>query len=621
MTHIFGGGGCQEGPVPGAEAAAGAVVFCLQGNRFAPVGAEVSNATRGSRAWGGMTGADHPRNGSADCTDGNLVLLDGRIINADRLASELRGNANPQRRDDQAQVVTAAFNTWGSSAFGRMRGEFALAIHIRDTRRLVLATDHFGARAIYWTQHPQFLFSSHLGRLLELRPAKRRLEASALRRHLLHQPAHDSATLFQGIFRLPPAHVLEVDLDTGVLDLRPYWRWAVPRDSGLTLPAAAEDLRERLRESLMLHLHPDIEAGSTLSGGLDSSMLVSMAAQIGGPEKVVAFAFQAGPAAMSELPAARDSAQAAGVRLVEVTYDAQELPTDFASALSTLNEPCPSPVLFADRALYASARAHSCGTLMSGHGPDTLFAGGNNHYALQVASLFREGRLSSSLRTLWNSTDATGRSILGLAASAAVPAWPAVREMVSASREHEQLCGINPGFLRQRADVTAAVTSRNRESMLQRQMRDELEWASIPRVLQIEHANAQAMGMRASFPFLTPEIAEFAGRLRTNLLLAENGTSKAVMREAARGLVPPSLSARGPRLGFVVPSQAWLEELQPWADDRLRDACAMPIFEEKVIEQTWSAWKQGQRRPQTTMLIWQWIMLAGWLRLLRAEFD
>ncbi|MEO5937013.1 MAG: asparagine synthase-related protein [Terriglobales bacterium] len=617
MTHIFGGGGNHEGSVPEAEAAAGATVFCLQGNRFAPLSAEVS---RGSRAWGGMAGPNLPRNASAYCTDRHLALVDGTILNADGLARELALNANRQRSDDHAEVVAAAFSTWGSSAFGRMRGEFALAIHVRDTRRLFLATDHFGARSIYWTQQPQFLFSSHLVRLLELRPGKRRLDASALRRHLLQQPAQGNATLFQGIFRLPPAHVLEVDLDTGVLDLRPYWRWAGAHDSGLTLAAAAEDLRERLRESLRLHLHPDSEVGCTLSGGLDSSLLVSMAAQIAGPEKMVAFAFQAGPAVMSELPAAQASAQAAGVRLVEVTYDAQALPADFDSALAPLNEPCPSPVLFADRALYASACTHSRRTLISGHGPDTLLAGGSNHYSLQVASLFRAGRLSASLRTLWNSTDPTGRSLLSLAASAAVAALPAVREMISSRREHDQLCGINPVFLRPDAHV-APVTLRNRESMLQRQMRDELEWASVPRVLQIEHANAEAMGMRASFPFLTPEIAELAGRLRTDLLLAEDGSSKAVLREAAKGLVPPTLTARGPRLGFVVPSQAWLEELQPWAADRLRNARALPIFDEDVIDRTWSAWKQGQRRPQTTMLIWQWIMLAGWLRLLRAEFD
>ncbi len=549
------------------------------------------------------------------------ALVDGSILNRERLAAEL--HLDHAIRSD-SDIADAAFRAWGMAALDRMRGEFALALINEESRLLRLIASRFGARSIYWTKTRQFYFSSELSHLMELSGERPKLDPVAVASYLANQPGGDS-TLFKGVFRIPPAHLLEVNLETGVpIGLRPYWKWETSGDADLTLPTAAEGLHALLRDSIASHLQQGQDYGCSLSGGIDSSVLLGLACEAIGADKATAFTFdagvpEAGAAAMSEVAAARTTARGLGVRLVEVAYHAEQLPGDFEQAVFPLDEPCLSPVLFADGALYASARKHSLAALMSGHGPDTLFAGGTNHYALQVAALLREGQLLPSLRTLCNAAEFTGRSTLRTAAAAAVASLPGGRGRYR--RTESGLRGINREWLRQGIEPVPPSMPGLSKQVLREQLRQELESTSIPRVLKIECANARRSEMGAIFPYLTPEVAAFAGRLNSRLLIAEDGSSKAVLREVGRGLTPSINTPRAPRSGFSVPSDLWLHRLRRWAAERLREAQAMPIFDADVIEQTWTAWQAGNRASGETMLIWQWVLLSGWLRLHRVDFD
>jgi asparagine synthase (glutamine-hydrolysing) len=214
--------------------------------------------------------------------DGQVAVIhNGEIYNFQQLRLELQGLGHRFHSRTDTEVIVHAYEEWGDACVERFNGMFAFAVWDRKRKRLLLARDRYGVKPLYWwSDGTVLLFASEIKALLEHPRVRRDVCVGALNEYFTFQNVLTDRTLFEGVRLLPPGSRLVADPATG----RPprierYWDYAFTDDAGA---AGEAELVERVattfREAVTRQLVSDVPVGGYLSGGMDSSSLVSIAA-------------------------------------------------------------------------------------------------------------------------------------------------------------------------------------------------------------------------------------------------------------------------------------------------------------------------------------------------------
>jgi asparagine synthase (glutamine-hydrolysing) len=211
-----------------------------------------------------------------------VVVYNGEIYNYQPLIDELTARGHHFRTRCDTEVIVHAWEEWGERCVERFRGMFAFAIWDRGRQTLFLARDRLGIKPLYyaWLGDGSLIFASEL-KALELHPALARVIApEAVEDYFAYGYVPEPRTIYSGVFKLPAGHRLAVR--RGAARPVPQQYWDVPFVPG-SFPdpvAAGEELIERLREAVRLRLVAEVPLGAFLSGGVDSSAVVALMAQI-----------------------------------------------------------------------------------------------------------------------------------------------------------------------------------------------------------------------------------------------------------------------------------------------------------------------------------------------------
>jgi asparagine synthase (glutamine-hydrolysing) len=215
--------------------------------------------------------------------DGNLcVVYNGEIYNFKALADELKARGHVFRTRCDTEVILYAWQEWGERCVERFRGMFAFALYDRNRRSLFLARDRLGIKPLFYALLPggEFVFGSEL-KVLKQHPAlPRRVDARAVEEYFALGYVPEPRTIFRDVCKLPPGHTLLLERGRPVPPSRAFWdlRFA-PAASGDQASLGAA-LIERMREAVDIRLVAEVPLGAFLSGGVDSSAVVAMMAQL-----------------------------------------------------------------------------------------------------------------------------------------------------------------------------------------------------------------------------------------------------------------------------------------------------------------------------------------------------
>ncbi len=217
------------------------------------------------------TAAEQPMERGGVC-----LVYNGEVYNFRELRSELEGKGHRFQSSGDTEVVLAAYREWGMDAIPRFQGMFALALWDEPRRRLLLARDRLGIKPLYFARaRGRFVFGSEAKALLALGvPAG--IDETALARFLTFLWVPDPATLFNGIQKLPPGHLCV--LEGGEVSLRQYWDLRFEEEQG-SLEEHAERLRDSLQTAVKRQLASDVPVGAFVSGGVDSTLITTLAAR------------------------------------------------------------------------------------------------------------------------------------------------------------------------------------------------------------------------------------------------------------------------------------------------------------------------------------------------------
>jgi asparagine synthase (glutamine-hydrolysing) len=528
--------------------------------------------------------------------DGKIwMVCNGEIYNAPALRREASGGAwrYPFRSQGDIETIVPFYERFGPDAIARLEGMFGLAIWDEERSRLMLARDRAGEKPLFWTEASgELRFASEIQALLEFPDQPRRVnrKARSLYRALGYVPA--PYTMFEGIHKLPPASLLIAE--KGRTQIRSYWSAAdaASRPSTLSLENTAE-LRDTLLRAVKRELMSDVPLGIFTSGGLDSSLLVAAAARGMPGEKIHTYAVRFTEPGYDESEYAEAvTHEIASVHHV-VTADDESLGRALDVVSRSLAEPLGDPAVLPTWLLAEAAR-ENVKVILSGEGADELFGGYPTYLGHKFAERWQ--RVPGPLRHVvrwaadrWPSS--TGKMTLEYMLKQFLSA--AERPWLERHLTWLGAVAIDEGVI---AELACKLDRFPHDDPLNRVMwLDFLTYLPDDLLVKVDRATMLA-SVEARAPFLDREVMELVlpapSRFKVRGL-----TTKAILKEAARGLVPDAVIHRQKR-GLSVPVARWLNTgLAPLAD-RLLDT---PLLAEH---------RTGRRNHARRL--WPQLMLALW---------
>jgi asparagine synthase (glutamine-hydrolysing) len=214
------------------------------------------------------------------------IVYNGEVYNYIELREEL--GADSFRTTSDTEVILRAFMRWGPDCVKRLRGMFALAIWDAHEHRLFLARDRFGIKPLYWTLTPKGLYFASEMKALQPFLARPQVNPAALSDYFSFQFCLGEKTLLDGVWQLPAAHYAVLSRGEAP-QARRYWEVQYEIDYSHSERWFTERLQELMEDSIRLHMRADVEVGSYVSGGVDSSLVAALARQMRPGERFQGF--------------------------------------------------------------------------------------------------------------------------------------------------------------------------------------------------------------------------------------------------------------------------------------------------------------------------------------------
>jgi len=513
--------------------------------------------------------------------DGRFWLVyNGEIYNFLELRSELERVGHQFLTETDSEVVLAAFAEWGPNCVSHFNGMWALGIWDAARSRLFLSRDRLGVKPLFLARSGHRLaFASEIKSLLTIPWVRGDLDITIVRDYLLDGVIdHTERTFFQFIKRLPASHSL-VASDSSERLVR---YWSPPRlaeDASLRPDAGdanrIDEVRALLIDSVALRLRSDVPLGSCLSGGLDSSSIVGIAAALRNgrflaqpltrrereqsPHRVF-FAHFTGEG-LDERTFVDDVVVATGTNLSSVTPTTEDFQRVIRQLLWHQDEPVVSTSLTAQYLVMQDARSAGVKVLLDGQGADELFAGYPSYGIVRAASALRSGDLRSGSRFLGSSLGQIARglrySITGTTTRSRLPS-----RVGPIGRAVKPLWGYLDDRVRREEPLMPELDPQP-GTFLARFLWDQVRATHLPALLRYEDRNSMAFGIEARVPFLDYRLVEAAlalpDRLRVN-----PPERKIALRAAVRDVVPSSVLGRRDKIAFQTPQQSWLMGSLQW---------------------------------------------------------
>jgi asparagine synthase (glutamine-hydrolysing) len=490
--------------------------------------------------------------------DGTVwAVFNGEIYNYRDLRRQLIASGHSLRTESDTEVIVHLYEDYGRDLVRHLRGMFAFAVWDSRRRQLLLGRDRLGIKPLYYAASAdRLLFASELKSILSVARVRPDLDLAAVNHLFVSGTTPATQSIVRGVKKLDAAHVLVARPGAPVQTSR-YWDVSFEPNRSASEAELTEALREKVRESVAIHMVSDVPVGAFLSGGIDSSSVVAqMIHETDRPVKTFSIGFR--EEAFNELPYARRVAAACGTDHHELIVEPDVL--DILDDLVWhLDEPLGDPSAIPMFVLSRLAADH-VKVVLSGDGGDELFAG-YDKYAVER----RERRFPHLPATVRRALQRIGSSLpdgtkgRNFILHHSLSGWDRYLDAIT-MREETRKTLLQP-------DVYAAAS----QDELQRDSLAWLtngpsHWLSAAQYLDL-HAYlpldiltkvdrmSMAHSLEARVPLLDHELVELAATIPPSLAMDSRG-GKRMFKAAMRGIVPDEILDR-PKRGFAVPLAAW----------------------------------------------------------------
>ncbi len=577
--------------------------------------------------------SEHGAQPMASADNRFVISYNGEIYDHQELASDLRAAGVRFRGHSDTEVLVEAFARWGVvESLGRIDGMFAVAVWDRDERTLTLARDRMGEKPLYYGTlgNGEVVFASTVDALRAHPDADLRVDLDSLALYFRYKYVPAPRSIYRGIAKLEPGHVVRVAADGSIGTPEPYWSYFDVVARGVTFAGSADDavdeLQRLLDDSVRRRMVADVPVGAFLSGGIDSSAVVA-SAQAVSDRPVRTFTIGSASSDYDESSDARRVAEHLGTEHTELMVTEAEALAVLERVGAIWDEP------FGDSSqvptvLVSELARRDVTVALSGDGGDELFLGYNRYvwapaiwrrlHRVPVGARRVGARALGAVQPSWWDRAATviPRSrrprmlglkiskVLGVADAASqedvfhrlVSHWQDPQRLVPGSHEPPTVHTYPAAWPRTAgfADHMAAV--------------DGVTYLPDDILTKVDRAT-MSVSLEGRIPLLSRQIVEFAAGLPADFKLRD-GQSKWPLRQVLARSVPVELFER-PKSGFGVPIEDWLAgPLRDWAQDHLRSPAVAQLLDIDVVDEAWRQQMSG--RANLAYELWDVLMFSAW---------
>ena len=501
-------------------------------------------------------------------SQGNCISFNGEIYNYIELQSELGTNIFKTKSD--TEVILKAYEKWGRDCLGRFRGMFAFALWDERKNSLFCARDFFGIKPFYYTVvDGKFYFASEIKALLPF-VKEVEIDLAAFKEYLSFQFVLGEKTLYKNISQLLPGHFLTIR--NGHINVRKYWEVYYNLDFDHTEKYFEKQLQFLLEDSMKLHTRSDVPIGGYLSGGLDSSVICSLANQNSGKDFVGFTGKFSNGESYDESRFAKIVAEKQNFDLNILDIKSEDFIENIKKVIYHLDAPVAGPGSFSQFMISKYAAQHRK-VLLGGQGGDEIFGGYTRYlvaYFEQCIKASIDGALNSgnfvvtyesiipSLKSLKNYKPLLERFWKkGLFEDMDKRYFSLIDRTPFLGDE------VNWGVLSDYSPYDTFRTifyGKNVHKKSYFDLMTHFDFKTLlPALLQVEDRVSMAHGLESRVPLLDRPYVEFAATIPSNIKF-ENGNMKNIFKKSIKKYIPREIINRKDKMGFPTPFSLWAKD-------------------------------------------------------------
>ena len=531
-----------------------------------------------------------------------VIIYNGEVYNFKELKEALLKKKHVFKTKTDTEVILHGYEQWGEKLPNHLRGMFSFAIWDKNKNELFMARDGFGIKPLYYAKfNDTFMFASEPKAFLAHPDFEKKLNTDILSAYLCFNSVPTSETFFKGVYRLDPGSYLIYK--DGKIKTNSFFKLEF-KEKNDDMDKIVDNIDKAMKNSVEYHQISDVEVGSFLSSGIDSSYIVSLAK----PDKTFTVGYD--NPKFDEISYAKDLSDKLGIENYSKKITMDEYIESFPKIMYYMDEPLADPSAIA---LYfvSEIASKEVKVVLSGEGADEFFAGYNSYQE----ELTMQGymKLPYFLRHI---------------VSNIVSIFPDIRGFNFLYRRGQKLENYNIGLGRvfrdkeaqsivkipnqiNTKDIVKDVYDRYKDNstLIQRQMIDYYYWL-VNDFLHAVDRNTMMFGLEARTPFLDNKVYEVAKSLPTYAKINKE-TTKVALRKAASKVIPNE-AYKKKKLGFPVPLREWIktDKLYNIIKEKFNGESAKLFFDTKKINKLLEEHKNGKRDSYKkvwtiyTFLVW-----------------
>ncbi len=540
-----------------------------------------------------------------------VITYNGEIYNYIEIKKELQNAGVRFRTQSDTEVILAAYQMWGEQCVAKFVGMWAFCIFDTKKNKLFCSRDRFGIKPFYYIfESGNLYFASEIKALKKTPAFSNDLNNRQIFKGLQMGSVVDTVdTYFSKVHCLPPAHNLVFENQT--IRISNYWTL---QDTSFenkykSFEEKKSEFYRLFTQSIRQHMRSDVEVGACLSGGLDSSSIVSAVSDLFPNQKIKTFhIYYTGKNDVDERPWVNHLVKK--YPTIEPYYlnpSDDDISADFDDFLSAQDFPVAGSSPFSQYFVMKLAQQQQVKVVIDGQGSDEYLAGYNHHFYRYLADLLRQAKLKKFITEFSifskNNHFGVSKKVAFLSKSMASLFYDEDKFLNLVYHKHFPFLPLDNSFSLHNPFTFSS------NSILSKHLFYQLFIESLPNLLHYEDRNSMRFSLESRVPFLDHRLVEFAFSLHNDDKIHQ-GTGKYILRESLKNILPAAIYARKDKKGFVTPGEVkWLRgPLAGLLQNKLQD---IPGINRQKATQLLAEYQKGDNK--NAKLIWRLVVLNKWI--------
>lgn len=539
--------------------------------------------------------------------DGLSLTFNGEIYNYIELREALKKEGYTFSTQSDTEVILRAYQAWGTQCVNRFLGMWAFAIWDAEKQTLFCSRDRFGIKPFYYIENSgRFYFASEV-KGLKMSPvfsAELNLKQVA-RTQQLGWADYGTETYYDVISQVPAAHNLF--WKNGKMSLEKYWQLGDEKPDYKSADERIEAFKNLFEDSINMHMRADVAVGACLSGGLDSSAIVSQVATNFPEIDFKTFTiFYEGKDAYDERPWVNKVLEKyPKIQNFSASPSADDLSDAFLQTLHFQDVPVDSSTFVSQYFVMQLAAKHGMKVLLDGQGSDEYLAGYFHALYRLVGNQYAKGNLIGGTKKILTHVKNQG---FGMGKAASIAAKSVLATAMGEQKLYEtEFKHYYPNAFNFSIEPPFNLNSHFENNKLNDFLYNLTFKTSLPTLLHYEDHNSMAFSIESRVPFLDHRLVELAFSAGDDEKI-HNGATKYILRQALKPILPEATTNRLDKKGFVTPGETrWLRGNLSWL---LEEPITAPFIDKQKAQKEIAKFKAGDNK--NAKWLWRLVVLNYW---------